>query len=55
MSEPQKPVLGDNDSASREHPEHTPEDLAPPPRRKPVLDVESERRDFGDASDIHAW
>ena len=28
---------------------------SPRQRGKPILDVESERRDFGDGSDIHVW
>lgn len=52
---PDSPKLDDAGSRSDERREQP---TAQPPKRersKPVLDVESERRDFEGGSDIHVW
>jgi len=53
MSEPQE---SNDEGACADGPrKHSDEGPRPRRRGKPVLDVDSERRDFGAGSDIHCW
>jgi hypothetical protein len=52
MPENHKPA---DDDSRPEGPRRPPGDESSAPRPRPVLDVESERREFGDSSDIHHW